>query len=50
MRLGQVRQYNELLHMETLHPLVSVIDFSQCRMTEHIRFSFGFYKSEAKRS
>ena len=43
MRLDQVRQYNELLHVETLHPLVSVIDFSQCRMTEHIRFSFGFY-------
>ncbi len=43
MRLDQVRQYNDLLHVETLHPQVSVIDFSQCRMTEHIRFSFGFY-------
>ncbi len=43
LHLDHVRQYNELLQVETLHPLVSVIDFAQCRPTEHIRFCFGFY-------
>lgn len=29
--------------MPTLHPLVNVIDFSQCPVAEHIRFCLGFY-------
>lgn len=36
-------QYNELLGVETLHPLVSVIDLSQARMIRHLRHTFGFY-------
>lgn len=38
MQLDNVFQYNELLHCETLHPLVNVIDFSTCTPAEHIRF------------
>ena len=29
-RLDHVYQYNELMGIETLHPLVSVIDMSKC--------------------
>lgn len=36
-------EYNELLGVETLHPLVSVIDFSKARMMRHGRHTFGFY-------
>lgn len=43
MQLDNVFQYNELLHCETLHPLVNVIDFSTCTPAEHIRFCLGFY-------
>ena len=36
-------EYNERLGVETLHPLVSVIDFSKARMMRHGRHTFGFY-------
>ncbi len=38
-----VFEYNELLGVETLHPLVSVIDLSQARKIRHMRHTFGFY-------
>lgn len=38
-----VFEYNELLGVETLHPLVSVIDLSKARKIRHLRHTFGFY-------
>lgn len=43
VKLDRVGQYNDLMQCETLHPQISVIDFSQCRPAEHIRFCLGFY-------
>jgi len=41
--LETVAEYNDLLGVETLHPLVSVIDLSQARPMKHARHTFGFY-------
>lgn len=41
--IEHVFEYNELLGVETLHPLVSVIDLSQSRKIRHMRHTFGFY-------
>lgn len=38
-----IAAYNELLGVETLHPLVSVIDLSRVRPMRHARHTFGFY-------
>ncbi|MDE5691459.1 MAG: helix-turn-helix transcriptional regulator [Alistipes sp.] len=38
-----VFEYNDLLGIETLHPLVSVIDLSKSRKIRHMRHTFGFY-------
>ena len=38
-----VFEYNELMGVETLHPLVSVIDLLQARMIRRYRHTFGFY-------
>ena len=38
-----VHQYNEARGIETLHPLVSVIDFSKSSPVRHQRQMFGFY-------
>lgn len=43
IRLDHVCQYNELLGVETLHPLISVIDWSKCAPMLHHRQRFGFY-------
>jgi len=43
LKLDRIEQYDELLQCPTLHPLVNVIDFSKCPVTEHIRFCLGFY-------
>lgn len=39
----QVPDYNDYLGVETNHPLVSVIDFSQLKPIRHRRILFGFY-------
>ena len=41
-RLDHVYQYNELMGIETLHPLVSVIDMSKCPRMRHSRRLYGF--------
>ncbi len=38
-----VFEYNDLLGVETLHPLVSVVDFSTAGPIRHMRHTFGFY-------
>lgn len=41
--IEHVFEYNDLLGVETLHPLVSVVDFSEARKMRHMRHTFGFY-------
>lgn len=41
--IDTIAGYNELLGVETLHPLVSVIDLSKARRMRHMRHTFGFY-------
>lgn len=43
LKLDHVYQYNDLLSWETLHPLISVIDFSKCPPMQRSRLIFGFY-------
>lgn len=43
IRLESVQDYNRLLGLETLHPLVSVIDLSALKVLKHGRKNFGFY-------
>lgn len=43
LKLDHVYQYNDLLGWETLHPLISVIDFSKCPPMLRSRQIFGFY-------
>lgn len=38
-----VTAYNDLLGVETLHPLVSVIDLAKAHPMRHRRHTFGFY-------
>ncbi|TWP28090.1 AraC family transcriptional regulator [Apibacter muscae] len=42
-QLNKISDYNDLLGVETLHPLVSVIDFSKCKPVNHGSLNFGFY-------
>lgn len=51
LRVDNIADYNNFFGQETLHPLVSVIDFSKCTPVEHgsehnskhVSMSFGFY-------
>ncbi len=38
-----IRDYNEFLCLETLNPLVSLVDFSKVEVLPHRRKCFGFY-------
>ncbi|MDD3037804.1 AraC family transcriptional regulator [Bacteroides sp.] len=43
-KLENVDQYNSLYGLETLHPLVSVIDLTKAtRLVNHIQMSYGLY-------
>lgn len=42
-KIETITKYNELLGIETLNPLVSVIDLSKARRMRHERQTFGFY-------
>lgn len=41
--IDSVVEYNKYLGVETLHPLVSVIDLSKANTLKHTRQTFGFY-------
>lgn len=41
--VDSISQYNELFGLETLHPLVSVINLSKSKPIRHGRHLFGFY-------
>ncbi len=43
LHLETVDAYNKLLEIETLHPLVSVIDMSQAKPMRHMRHTFELY-------
>ena len=43
IKMESVSQYNEMMGQETLHPLVSVIDFSVVKPIRHFRSYMGFY-------
>ena len=42
-RIRSISEYNDLFGIETLHPLVTVIDFSKCPLVRHHRNMFDFY-------
>lgn len=41
--IATITGYNDLMGVETLHPLVSVVDFAQAKPMRHWRHTFGFY-------
>ena len=41
--LESVAEYNAMLGVETLHPLVSVVDLSEAHPMRHFRQTYGFY-------
>ncbi|WP_455498418.1 helix-turn-helix domain-containing protein [Coprobacter sp.] len=43
LRIETIDQYNSRMGIETLHPLVSVIDMSKAKPVRHARMNFGFY-------
>lgn len=43
LNIETVAEYNDLLGVETRHPLVSVIDLSKARPMRHMRHTFSFY-------
>lgn len=43
LNIDTVDAYNKLLGLETLHPLVSVIDMSKAKRIKHMRHAFGLY-------
>ena len=43
LNVETVTEYNDMLGVETLHPLVSVIDLSEAKPMRHMRHTFSFY-------
>jgi AraC-type DNA-binding domain-containing proteins len=43
LKLDNISQYNTMRGVETLHPLVSVVDMSKANATQSLRINFGFY-------
>lgn len=43
INIETISEYNDTLGIETLHPLVSVIDLSRSKPMKHLRHTFSFY-------
>lgn len=43
VKLDHIYQYNDRVNVETLHPLIGIIDFSKCPPMQHSRLLLGFY-------
>lgn len=43
LNVATITEYNDMLGVETLHPLVSVIDLSKAKPMHHMRHTFSFY-------
>lgn len=41
--IDNIQDYNEILGVETLHPLVNVVDMSTLPSIKHMKLIFGFY-------
>lgn len=41
--IATITEYNDMLGVKTLHPLVSVIDLSKAKPMRHMRHTFSFY-------
>ncbi|MDR6516709.1 helix-turn-helix domain-containing protein [Chryseobacterium camelliae] len=41
--ISSVSEYNALMRHETLHPLISIVDFSKCGPVSQYRRTYGFY-------
>lgn len=51
IKIDSVDQYNKLVGLETLHPLVSVIDLSKAtKVINHVRLNYGVYALFLKES
>lgn len=51
IKLDHVDQYNSLYGLETLHPLVSVVDLTQAtRKVDHVQMNYGVYALFLKQS
>ncbi len=44
MNIGSIHEYNEFLGIETLNPLVAVIDFRRVRVLRHKKKLYGFLR------
>lgn len=42
-KIDTIHQYNEYMGVETLHPLVSVVDMSKCTPRQFHRINYGLY-------
>lgn len=43
LNFDTITEYDDMLGVETLHPLVSVINLSKAKPMRHMRHTFGFY-------
>jgi len=43
LNIETVTEYNDMLGIQTCHPLVSVIDLSKAHPMRHMRHTFSFY-------
>jgi AraC family transcriptional activator of pobA len=43
LQFDTIGQYNQFNNSETLHPLISIIDFSKADKRQHAKMWFGFY-------
>ncbi len=43
LNVSTIAEYNDMLGVETLHPMVSVIDLSKAKPMHHMRHTFSFY-------
>lgn len=43
LNIATITEYNDMLGVETLHPLVSVMDLSKARPMHHMRHTFSYY-------
>lgn len=43
IKMDTIHQFNESIGLETLHPLVSIVDYSKVKSLRHSRKNFGFY-------
>ena len=44
IQLDSIKAYNELYGLQTLHPLVTVVDLTKARrMANHVRMNYGVY-------